>query len=47
MHRLHAELMLGRFGEVIIFLTGLPLPLSFVAGMLLWLNMGKARPASP
>ena len=35
-HPLHGSLMLGRFGEVIVFLTGLILPLSFVLGVLLW-----------
>jgi uncharacterized iron-regulated membrane protein len=46
MHPLHGELMLGRFGQVIVFLTGLLLPLSFVTGWLLWLNGRKTRPAS-
>ena len=47
MHPLHGKLMLGRFGEVIVFLTGLILPLSFVTGVLLWLNKRKGRRPSP
>jgi uncharacterized iron-regulated membrane protein len=43
MHPLHGELMLGRFGATIVFLTGLLLPLSFVTGVLLWLNTRKGR----
>ena len=47
MHPLHGELMLGRFGQVIVFLTGLILPLSFITGVLLWLNGRRARRGSP
>jgi uncharacterized iron-regulated membrane protein len=43
---LHSKLMLGAGGQVIVFLSGLLLPLSFVTGVLLWLNKRKARPAS-
>jgi uncharacterized iron-regulated membrane protein len=46
MDPLHSKLMLGPVGHVIVFLTGLLLPLSFVTGVLLWLNKRKARPAS-
>jgi uncharacterized iron-regulated membrane protein len=46
MDPLHSKLMLGALGRVIVFLTGLLLPLSFVTGVLLWLNKRKARPAS-
>jgi uncharacterized iron-regulated membrane protein len=47
MHPLHGKLMLGRFGEVIVFLTGLILPLSFVTGVLLWLNTRRRRRPFP
>jgi uncharacterized iron-regulated membrane protein len=40
---LHGRLMLGRVGQVIVFLTGLLLPLSFVTGVLLWLDKRKSR----
>jgi len=42
-HPLHRNLMLGRFGQVIVFLAGLLLPLSFVTGLLLWLDKRKNR----
>jgi uncharacterized iron-regulated membrane protein len=35
---LHRNMMLGRFGSAIVFLCGLLLPLSFVTGLLLWLD---------
>ncbi len=40
---LHRNLMLGRFGQAIVFVSGLLLPLSFVTGLLLWLNKRKNR----
>jgi uncharacterized iron-regulated membrane protein len=40
---LHHNLMLGRFGQAIEFLTGLVLPVSFVTGLLLWLGKRKNR----
>jgi uncharacterized iron-regulated membrane protein len=40
---LHHDLMLGRFGEAILFLAGLILPVSFVTGLLLWLDKRKNR----
>ena len=46
MDPLHSKLMLGPAGQVIVFLTGLLLPSSFVTGVLLWLNKRKGRPAS-
>jgi uncharacterized iron-regulated membrane protein len=42
---LHRNLMLGRFGQAIVFVSGLLLPLSFVTGVLLWLNKRKNRKA--
>ena len=41
MHPLHENLMLGYFGSAIVFLAGLLLPLSFVTGVLLWLDKRK------
>jgi uncharacterized iron-regulated membrane protein len=43
MHPLHHDLMLGRPGQVIVFLAGLILPVSFVTGLLLWLDKRKNR----
>ena len=44
---LHHDLMLGRFGQAILFISGLVLPLSFVTGLLLWLGKrANRRPAS-
>jgi uncharacterized iron-regulated membrane protein len=44
---LHHNLMLGRFGQAILFISGLVLPLSFVTGVLLWLGKrANRRPAS-
>jgi len=44
---MHHDLMLGRFGQVFVFLSGLVLPLSFVTGLLLWLDKrGNRTPAS-
>jgi uncharacterized iron-regulated membrane protein len=40
---LHRNLMLGRFGQAIVFLSGLLLPLSFVTGLLLWLDKRRNR----
>jgi uncharacterized iron-regulated membrane protein len=40
---LHRNLMLGEFGSVIVFLTGPLLPLSFVTGLLLWLQKRKQK----
>jgi uncharacterized iron-regulated membrane protein len=40
---LHRHLMLGGFGAVIVFLSGLLLPFSFVTGVLLWLDKRKNR----
>jgi uncharacterized iron-regulated membrane protein len=40
---LHRNLMLGRFGQVVVFLSGLLLPVSFVTGLLLWLDKRKNR----
>ena len=42
-HPLHFNLMLGRFGQVIVFLAGLLLPVSWVTGLLLWLDKRKNR----
>jgi uncharacterized iron-regulated membrane protein len=42
-HPLHENLMLGYFGSAIVFLTGLLLPLTFVTGVLLWLDKRKNR----
>jgi uncharacterized iron-regulated membrane protein len=35
--------MLGGFGTVIVFLSGLLLPFSFVTGLLLWLGKRRNR----
>jgi uncharacterized iron-regulated membrane protein len=43
MFPLHVNLMLGTFGSVIVFLAGLILPVSFVTGVLLWLDKRKNR----
>ena len=43
MNPLHANLMLGTFGAVVVFLSGLLLPVSFVTGLLLWLDKRKNR----
>jgi len=40
---LHRNLMLGPFGSAIVILSGLLLPVSFVTGVLLWLDKRKAR----
>jgi uncharacterized iron-regulated membrane protein len=40
---LHKNVMLGHFGSVIVFLSGLLLPLSFVTGVTLWLDKRKNR----
>jgi uncharacterized iron-regulated membrane protein len=40
---LHHDLMLGRFGQAVMFASGLILPLSFVTGVLLWLDKRKNR----
>ena len=40
---LHRNLMLGRFGQAIVFFAGLLLPVSFVTGLLLWLEKRKTR----
>jgi uncharacterized iron-regulated membrane protein len=40
---LHHDLMLGGFGQVIVFVAGLILPVSFVTGLLLWLDKRKNR----
>lgn len=40
---LHRNMMLGPIGQVIVFIAGLQLPLSFVTGVLLWLNRRKNR----
>ena len=45
MHPLHRNLMLGRVGDVITALCGILLPVSFVTGLLLWLNGRKSRPS--
>jgi uncharacterized iron-regulated membrane protein len=45
-HPLHFNLMLGRFGQAIVFLAGLLLPLSWVTGLLLWLDKSKNRKRS-
>jgi uncharacterized iron-regulated membrane protein len=42
-HPLHFTLMLGPFGQAIVFLSGLLLPLSWVTGLLLWLDKRKNR----
>ena len=42
-HPLHFNLMLGAFGQVIVFLAGLLLPVSWVTGLLLWLDKRKNR----
>jgi uncharacterized iron-regulated membrane protein len=42
-HPLHFTLMLGPFGQTIVFLAGLLLPLSWVTGLLLWLDKRKNR----
>jgi uncharacterized iron-regulated membrane protein len=43
---LHRNMMLGPFGQAIVFLAGLLLPLSFVTGVLLWLDKRKSRRAA-
>ena len=43
MFPLHWNLMLGPFGSVVVFLSGLLLPLSFVTGLLLWLESQAYR----
>ncbi|WP_414642869.1 PepSY domain-containing protein [Bradyrhizobium sp.] len=40
---LHRNLMLGPFGSAIVFPSSLLLPVSFVTGLLLWLDRRKAR----
>jgi uncharacterized iron-regulated membrane protein len=40
---LHHDLMLGRFGQALVFVSGLILPVSFVTGLLLWLDKRKNR----
>jgi uncharacterized iron-regulated membrane protein len=40
---LHHDLMLGRFGEAVLVLAGLILPLSFVTGLLLWIGKRPIR----
>jgi uncharacterized iron-regulated membrane protein len=45
-HPLHFNLMMGRFGQAIVFLAGLILPLSWVTGLLLWLDKRKNRKRS-
>jgi uncharacterized iron-regulated membrane protein len=40
---LHHNLMLGRFGQALMFVSGLILPVSFVTGFLLWLGKRKNR----
>ena len=40
---LHHDLMLGRFGQALEFVSGLILPVSFVTGLLLWLDKRKNR----
>lgn len=43
---LHHDLMLGRFGQALVFVSGLILPVSFATGLLLWLDKRKNwRPA--
>ncbi len=42
-HPLHFNLLLGRLGQAIVFLAGLILPLSWVTGLLLWLDKRKNR----
>ena len=42
-HPLHFNLMMGWFGQAIVFLCGLLLPLSWVTGLLLWLDKRKNR----
>jgi uncharacterized iron-regulated membrane protein len=42
-HPLHFNLMLGRLGQAIVFLAGLLLPVSWVTGLLLWLDKRKNR----
>lgn len=44
---LHHDLMLGRFGEAILVLAGLILPVSFVTGLLLWLGKRASRRWAP
>jgi uncharacterized iron-regulated membrane protein len=43
MFPLHANMMLGAFGSIIVFLAGLLLPVSFVTGVLLWLDKRRNR----
>ena len=43
MFPLHANMMLGTFGSAVVFLAGLLLPVSFVTGVLLWLDKRKNR----
>jgi uncharacterized iron-regulated membrane protein len=38
---LHHDLMLGRLGQALVFVSGLILPVSFVTGFLLWLDKRK------
>ena len=40
---LHHDMMLGRFGQAILFISGLILPVSFVTGFLLWLDKRRNR----
>jgi uncharacterized iron-regulated membrane protein len=43
---LHHDLMLGGFGQALVFVSGLILPVSFVTGLLLWLDKrAKRKPA--
>jgi uncharacterized iron-regulated membrane protein len=40
---LHHDLMLGGFGRALVFVSGLVLPVSFVTGLLLWLEKRRNR----
>jgi len=43
---LHHDLMLGGFGQALVFVSGLILPVSFVTGLLLWFDKrAKRKPA--
>lgn len=40
---LHARLMLGTFGEILVFLAGLALPVLYVSGLAMWWQKRRAR----
>jgi uncharacterized iron-regulated membrane protein len=46
MHALHKDMMLGTFGQIVVFISGLLIPLAFVTGVLLWIGKRSARTAA-